>query len=471
MLRKIFYRPSICFPAVVFCFMACFQQTFAQQFTAVQNYAMNRPGVVMIKTIFSATVYVNKVRMDTRRFNNLLDSIQRQDTSGVIFTAEQKLDILLKEMNSNPNRYFKATLDYIQQHEEITSTGTGFFITGDGYVATNCHLIDRENAFIRRRFILSAFQQITEANIAALESSWATSFTEQQRNLLYSTYASVYSRVSSMILYDLRKDVYVVYSSNRNKETAIEKKAAGIVIKGQPMPGKDVAILKIDGDTVLPTLKIAGSLLPKVGEQLYVYGYPGPVTNNDYVAIESAIEPTLTTGIVSAVKKSVNGWPLIQMDANINHGSSGGPVCNEKGEVVGLTTFGSLENTGGLAAGLNFAIPVTILYEYLDSASVKPYVSEPSKLFSEAVVFFEKGHYRKAMTKFEAVKKLNPNYPGLDTYMTNCQKLIQKDEGNEAAVFRYDLLGFGVVLAVVLGYVLVRKRKNKSKNGTRTYSY
>ncbi len=101
--------------------------------------------------------------------------------------------------------------------------------------------------------------------------------------------------------------------------------------------------------------------LPKVGEQLYVYGFPGPVTNNNYVATESAIEPTLTTGIVSALKKSVAGWPLIQMDANINRGSSGGPVCNEKGEVVGLTTFGSIENSGGLAAGLNFAIPVSIL--------------------------------------------------------------------------------------------------------------
>jgi S1-C subfamily serine protease len=471
MLRKNLSKPGICFLATVFCFLACFQKTFSQQFTAVQNYAMNRPGVVMIKTIFSATVYVNKVRMDTRRFNNLLDSIQRQDTSGVIFTAEQKLDIVLKEMNNNPNRFFKATLDYIQQREEITSTGTGFFITGDGYVATNCHLIDRENSFIRRRFILSAFQQITDANIAALESSWATTFTEQQRNLLYSTYASVYSRVSSMILYDLRKDVYVVYSSDRNKESTIEKKAAGIIIKGQPMPGKDIAILKIDGDTALPTLKIAGSQLPKVGEQLYVYGYPGPVTNNDYVALESAIEPTLTTGIISAIKKSVNGWPLIQMDANINHGSSGGPVCNEKGEVVALTTFGSLETTGGLAAGLNFAIPVAILYEYLDTASITPYVSKPSKLFSEAVVFFEKGHYRKAMAKFEAVKQLNVNYPGLDTFITNCKKGIQKDEGNEAGVFRYDLLGFGLLLAVALGYILIKRRKTKAKNGAKTYSY
>ena len=54
-------------------------------------------------------------------------------------------------------------------------------------VATNSHLIESDNTFIRRHFILSAFQQITDANISALEKSWATIFTEQQRSLLYNT--------------------------------------------------------------------------------------------------------------------------------------------------------------------------------------------------------------------------------------------------------------------------------------------
>src|SRR5208282_1902374 len=180
-------------------------------------------------------------------------------------------------------------------------------ITSDGYIATNCHLIDRESPFIRRQFILAAFRQITEANIEALESSWATSFNEQQRNLLYNTYASVYSRLFSMVLYDLKKDVYVEYGSGGTEgDGGGQKKPATIVIKGLPMPGKDIAILKIQGDSALPTLRIGDGSLPLVGEQLFVYGYPGPVTHNDYVSEQSAIEPTLTTGIVSAIKKSVD---------------------------------------------------------------------------------------------------------------------------------------------------------------------
>ena len=448
---------------LLFLFLAItFFSAFGQRMGAVGNYAMNRPGVVMIKTVFSANVYVNQMKMDTKRFNHLLDSVQRLDTSGVIYSAEQKLDIVLRQMNNSPNRFFKATLDYIKQPEEITSTGTGFFITGNGFVATNSHLIERDNSFIRRRFILSAFQQITEANIHALENSWATSFTEQQRNLLYNTYASMYSRLFSMELYDLKKEIFVVYGSNKMGSNTT-KKAATVVANGQPMPGKDVAILKIEGDSALPTLKIAGDQLPEVGEQLYVYGYPAPATNNDFVAMESAIEPTLTTGIVSAIKNSIDGWPLIQMDANINHGSSGGPVCNSDGEVVGLTTFGSLGNNGALAAGLNFAIPVQILREYLDTADVNPQVSKASRVFADAVQFYETKYYRKALNKFEAVKKLNDNYPGLANLIDSCSSRIKRGEDRGGFLLRNDLIVSSIMLLVITGIFLRNRNGSKHK--------
>jgi serine protease Do len=432
----------------------------AQQLSAVQNYGINRPGVVMVKTVFSADVYVNKIQLDSRHFNNLVDSIQKVDSNGIVYTAEQKLDIVLQAINNHPSLFFKASLDYIKEPEEITSSGTGFLVTADGYVATNCHLIDRDNAFIRRQFFLSAFQQITEANISALENAWATRFSEQQKSILYNTYASVYARLFSIALYDLKKEIFIEYSVDSEKgNTSSIKKSAHVIIKGQPMPGKDIAILKMEGDSTLPTLKIAQDELPRVGEQLFVYGFPSPVTNNNYVATESAIEPTLTTGIVSALKKSVAGWPLIQMDANINRGSSGGPVCNERGEVVGLTTFGSIENSGGLAAGLNFAIPVSILQEYLDSAGVLAKTSETSRLFGEAVVLYDRGYYSDALKKFGEVNEVNSHFPGLAYYMKDSQKRLQQNEEKNSSMIRVDLLLFGVLLfgAIMLFRYLRRK--------------
>jgi len=433
----------------------------AQQLSAVQNYGINRPGVVMVRTVFSADVYINKMLLDSRHFNHLVDSIQKVDSSGIIYSAEQKLDIVLREINNHPNRFFKASLDYIKEPQEITSSGTGFLITGDGYVATNCHLIDRDNAFIRRQFLLSAFQQITDANIAALENAWATRFSDLQKSILYNTYASVYARLFSMALYDLRKEVFVEYSvDSENGNTVSVKKSAQVIIKGQPMPGKDIAILKMDGDSSLATLNVAKDDLPKVGEQLFVYGFPSPVTNNNYLSSESAIEPTLTTGIVSALKKSVSGWPLIQMDANINRGSSGGPVCNENGEVIGLTTFGSIENSGGLAAGLNFAIPVSILNEFLDSAGIIAKPSDASVLFSEAFVFYNRTLYREALNSFQKVNKLNKKFPGLANYIKDTEKRLKQNNENKASMIRSDLLVFLFLLfGAILFFRIIRKRK------------
>lgn len=422
--------------------------------SGVENYALNRPGVVMIRTEYSANVWVNSMKMDNRAFNTLLDSIQKLDHGGGV-SAEQKLDIVLREMNLRPGRFFQTTFDYIKQAEQITATGTGFLITDNGYVATNCHLIERDDAFIRRQFILSAFQQITNASISALETSWATHFTEQQRSLLYNTYASVYSRLFSMILYDLKKNIYVVYRSDSERGPGSEKKPARIIAKGEPMPGKDIAILKIETGREMPVLSIADSSLPQVGEQLFVYGYPGPVTNNDFVSVESAIEPTLTTGIVSAVKKSVRGWPVIQMDANINHGSSGGPVCNDKGEVIGLTTFGSIENTGGLAAGLNFAVPIAILNAYLDTAGITPHSGRSSQLFARAVAFYDGQHYDAALTNFEAVHQLNPSYPGLYTYMASCRDNIKKGKIKGSGPVEHVLLIASILLLLAAGVSLV----------------
>ncbi|HVS96608.1 MAG TPA: trypsin-like peptidase domain-containing protein [Puia sp.] len=430
--------------------------------TGVQNYALNRPGVVMIRTEYTANVYVNSMKMDEKAFNSLLDSIQKLDHGGGV-SPEQKLDIVLREMNNRPGRFFQTTFDYIKQPEQITSIGTGFFITADGYVATNCHLIDREDAFIRRQFILSAFRQITEASIAALENSWATHFNEQQRSLLYNTYASVYSRLFSMILYDLKKNIYVVYRiDNAVQQTDTVKKAAQVVIKGQPMPGKDIAILKIDARDEMPVLKLASADLPQVGEQLYVYGYPGPVTNNDFVSAASAIEPTLTTGIVSAIKQSVGDWPVIQMDANINHGSSGGPVCNEKGEVVGLTTFGSLENSGSLAAGLNFAVPVTILNEYIDSANIDPQPGAATLHFTHALECYGEHRYSAALKEFGQVQKLNRHYPGIYDYIADCQEMLKDGKGRAVGpVERILLISAGLLLLlwIVARWAVVRRTR------------
>ena len=314
----------------------------------------------MVQAVFSATVYVNKVEMNEKRFDRLVDSVKTLDTTGNILSPGQKLDIVVKALYKSPLRFFSGGTDYFRQVHRVQSSGTGFFITGDGYIVTNCHVIDRDSAFIRSKFILSTYQAVTEANINALQSSWAMTLSDEQRNLLYNAYAQIYSQVSSMILFDLKKEVYVLYRADTTGRRLLytKKKIAKVIRKGRPMPGKDVALLKIEGEKNLPTLSFSNDSIV-IGTQVLVFGYPDPATSNPFLATEAGIDPTLTTGIVSAIKKSIGGWPVIQMDALISHGSSGSPLCNDKGEVIGFADFGSHDQGSILVSGFNFAIPVS----------------------------------------------------------------------------------------------------------------
>lgn len=394
------------------------------------NYAINSPGVAMVQTVFSATVYVNKVEINQRRFNLLVDSVKRLDTSGSMLSAERKLDIVVKALYNNPLRFFAATNSYLSQQHRILSNGTGFFITGDGYFITNCHIIDRDSAFIRQKFILSTFREVADGNIRSLESSWEVVLTEEQKNLLYNSYSLIYSQLSSMILFDLNKEIYVIYRADNADNMPFKvKKPARVIVKGKAMPGKDVAILKLDNVKDLPTLPISKDSIIDIGEKILVYGYPEPVGNNVFLAAESNTEPTLTAGVVSAIKQSIGRWPVIQMDAMISHGSSGSPVCDDKGEVIGLATFGSLEqNTGGLASGYNFAIPVSVIKEFLTEAKVTPQLSQTSLLYNEGLRFFYQSFYNKALKRFEDVRKINSNYPGLNHYVRLCTQRMEAGE-------------------------------------------
>lgn len=95
-------------------------------------------------------------------------------------------------------------------------------------------------------------------------------------------------------------------------------------------------------------LPIAASL-PKVGERIVVIGAPEGLTN------------TVSDGIVSAIRTS-DGRTLLQISAPISPGSSGGPVLNMKGEVVGVSV--SILREG---QNLNFAVPLTDVVAVLGS--------------------------------------------------------------------------------------------------------
>ncbi len=138
----------------------------------------------------------------------------------------------------------------------------------------------------------------------------------------------------------------------------------------------DLAVLKVDA-TGLPTVSIGSSGSLALGQSVVAIGYA--------LALEGG--PTVTSGIVSSLDRTIqaqdpgctvckNGTRtytnVIQTDAAINHGNSGGPLVNLAGQVVGINTAGS-EN----AENIGFAIAIDSAKETIQQAMSNPLAPSP----------------------------------------------------------------------------------------------
>jgi len=139
----------------------------------------------------------------------------------------------------------------------------------------------------------------------------------------------------------LLTNVHVV---GRHQSVAI-RRASGTVATARVAtraPAVDVAILKLDvPNRTQVVLPLGSARAARVGQ--------------DVIAIGSALgtlQNTVTRGIVSAVRQSGQAV-LVQTDAAVNPGNSGGPLLNRQGEVIGITTMGYPDRQG-----LNFAVAV-----------------------------------------------------------------------------------------------------------------
>ena len=129
-----------------------------------------------------------------------------------------------------------------------------------------------------------------------------------------------------------------------------------ILPDGRALPAKlrgagrtiDIALLEVESPKPLPTVNWGDSDKVRVGDQVLAVGNP------------LGIGESVSAGIVSAKNRDILDTPFdafIQTDAAINHGNSGGPLFNTRGEVIGVNTaiFSPTEQGGSI--GIGFAIP------------------------------------------------------------------------------------------------------------------
>lgn len=438
--------------------------TFAQQKSGMspkQIAERNKPGTVMILAKFTGTVSAVKPYIDEASLTQLATQIKQQLEAEGNFSTELFWTTYIKAFSDNVDKYMYKSDEMMSEELNTTMLGSGFIITPDGYVVTNAHVIDASDESTKQNFAQEAFAKIINQDVSDIEASMGRKATDEEIKSLTNAESWYFSQ--TLTVENIKTEYSVVIGVTGANGVIVSKTIpAQVVTRGEPIPGKDVAILKLEEKHTYPTIRIGDDTQMSTGDPVYVLGYPGVATFHPLISEESMTEATLTTGLVSARKKMKGGWDVLQIDAAITHGNSGGPVMNDKGEVIGLATFGSAdEQRGQEVQGMNFIVPATIVKEFLKQGNVTPSMSDISLLYEQAMDLFDQSHFKKAVKKFKEVKDANPSFPFIDKYLKDTQSNIDKglDKGDGGIDPMYYYIGGGAVVLIVLLTFLLKKKK------------
>ncbi|HEX4228684.1 MAG TPA: trypsin-like peptidase domain-containing protein [Bryobacteraceae bacterium] len=302
-------------------------------------------------------------------------------TPGVVLVVvTYKVQLAIPRQNAEP----------LVSEYSLSLMGSGFLYRPDGYLITNAHVVADANVKDAQAQQARA-ERIIEYVMGALEHKIGRKLTEQEVRFVAGHIST--STPQIRVLLDNK--------ASYNGEIKAYSDPTGV---GN---GKDVAILKIDGNN-LPTVKLGNSDNVHIEEPITVVGYPGVASplNFDWIGMESVTVPSVTNGHISAKKVDYKGTPVLQSDAAITHGNSGGAAFDEQGEVIGIPTYGSNE-----AAGFNFLVPINTAMEFVRQAGAAPQSGAFDKAWADALDAYSGGKWQSARAQLTDVLSLMPNEP------------------------------------------------------------
>jgi hypothetical protein len=182
---------------------------------------------------------------------------------------------------------------------------------------------------------------------------------------------------------------------------------------------------------------------------------------------------------VSSFKNDLNGRRILQTDAAISWGNSGGPAVSWSDEVIGVATFISTSLEGDQAIqGFNFLIPVDTIHALARRIGVTPQSDGPfMREWQAAVNAYFRGAFSTALAHAEAADKILPDLSDVHQLRTHLERLLRDHPmwDTERRVFYGSWLGIAVIVAGIalsgaFGVRAIRKRRRARRLARAAFS-
>jgi serine protease Do len=350
----------------------------------------------------------------------------------VFIRVEYKVAGLIPEPGADKHKFVAGTLG---------ATGSGFLYRPDGYLITNAHVVSDANTKdeqAQQTLKIRTWRTL----VATAEKLNQRALTDEEKE-----YILAKMRVGTPVI--------KVFLNNKNSyigEIKVYSDPTGVNV------GKDIAIVKIDANN-LPTVPLGNSDDVHVEEPMMVIGYPGAASAqgeslSDELSEESTTVPTVTNGHISAVKMDYKGSQVLQSDAVISHGSSGGPAFDPDGKVIGISTFMATE-----ASGFNFFIPINTAMEFVRQAGAPPESGPFDASWHAALEAIAVRHWTKAHALLGNALEIMPNQPDA----MRLQVIAAQESARETPEWVLPAAGAAVLVLLIglIGWLVISARSRK----------
>ena len=368
------------------------------------------------------------------------------------------------------------------------SSGSGFFVSQDGYLGTNGHVASTQPLDLIISDAISYYSTkgdpqyfnyllklsgLKEADIPAgstdvqtlgimidamykIDSSRITT-TKEVKNLLVQV-TPKNPDVTALLQDTKDRKAYTGDPSVLTAKLVVADYRANDGYNG--FKSSDVAIIKVEGSN-FPVMKLGSIDSITQGSGLSILGYPGNASDNGVVD-STLSEATLTTGKVSSKKNAAGSDKmLIETDTTIGHGNSGGPALNDMGSVVGIATY-TADGSGDGNGVFNYIRDIKDLTDLASSSHITfDTTSATQTAWERGISHFYTAHYSDAVKSFQTVQSLYPNDSRVTEFIAASEKRIANGENVVDVPLVPVLIAAGVILlgAGIAVILIVRHHK------------
>ncbi|MFI6818185.1 serine protease [Nonomuraea sp. NPDC050328] len=397
--------------------------------TATLVAARTEPAVHQLAARFTAELLVAQPQ-PTKAYAKLFDQAKKEARAGRIGAdGQSRLKWVLRTAAADPARYVRPGKTRKVKTDLGPGSCTAWVITPQGHLVTAAHCVEMTKSDLTAQHLtIALLKRIEGETDAFLKAHRELAAPDRGLRQLAAELLQGF-HVKTMRV----KSAHAAYSLVRLEKGKIRRLPVDLLTDGSPYPGPDVAVLKIRGVRNLPTVPLGRAGDVRVGDPLYVSGFPGntigTTLSTNPIDPKSAFKPIFTAGIHNGLITTPKGVPYIHAQAPSYGGNSGGPVFDRHGRVAGLLSAGLRTGSiGGEAEQSSTVLPVGVIRAHLAKAGVRPVTSETTRGYDEALADFFAGRYQAALPKFRKALALYPAHPYARDYI----RQITAKRGNDA---------------------------------------